>query len=190
MKFKIQSKKTITIFFFVGAIIFILLGTKDSNFLGIMPKTGKQILNDIEKGISISREVKLSEKQKKEIKQLIYKSPEKYTPHQKALASDKSGKEILDDIDAERINVDNVYLNYEQLQEIKKLIYENPSNYTRHQKYLLRKIPGEEILRDVGNGKRNPNYIKLTPEQRSEIEQLITNNPEDYNDAQKSLLNK
>jgi len=46
----------------------------------------------------------------------------------------------------------------------------------------------EEIIFEVGMGYTDPATIKLTPQQKKEIEELILKNPENYNDSQKELI--
>ena len=46
----------------------------------------------------------------------------------------------------------------------------------------------EKILEDVGWGRINPERIKLKPQQKKEIQIIISKNPENYNDGQKQLI--
>ncbi len=184
----LQKRKTLL--FILGVVLFIILGAKESGFFGLTEKSGQQILNDIERGVSISKEIQLSEKQKKEIQKLINNAPDNYSSHQKALISDKSGKEILDEIGSGVLDVRDVYLNYKQYKECVELVNANYDSYTDNQTYLVRVKSVEELLMEIGNGMRDPNYMKLNPDELKAMKKLIRENPNHYNELQKIILTR
>ncbi|OFZ01658.1 MAG: hypothetical protein A3K10_05960 [Bacteroidetes bacterium RIFCSPLOWO2_12_FULL_31_6] len=188
MELLVRLKKYKVFLLVIGVIVASVLGGKDTNYWGLRDKSGEQILAEIDNGILISKEVILTENQEIEIADLIAKNPNNYSAHQKALISKKTGAEILDEIGAGKVNVKEVWINYDQNKEIIKLIYDYPDRYNEQQTYLIRVKPPEEILIEIGNGIRNPNHIKLTPSELKKIRELIEKNPDKYNDDQKLLL--
>jgi len=79
---ELLKKYKLTIFI-LGAVLSIIIGGKDTNFLGLIDLSGKQILESIERGKLLPHEVELTEKQYQEVLNLIIKKPEKYTPNDK-----------------------------------------------------------------------------------------------------------
>lgn len=184
---ELLKKYKLTIFI-LGAVLSIIIGGKDTNFLGLIDLSGKQILESIEKGKLLPHEVELTEKQYQEVLKLINKKPEKYTPKQKALVSELSGEEILEKQKKENINPHTIWLNFNQHNQIKKLIDNEPEKYTEDQKILIKEPSVETILLEVGLGKRPPSSVHLNEEQKKEIEKIIVSNPSNYNDLQKELI--
>ena len=165
-----------------------VLGGKDTNYWGLVDKSGKQILEDVNKGFLISEEIILTRKQEIEITKLIQSAPCNYSLYQKALISKKSGADILNEVKFGNDSLEDIIFNYKQHKEMKILINKNPASYSERQKYFIRKKTGVRILREVGLGIRSPININLTDKQLREIRQLIRNNPDEFNDNQKSLI--
>ena len=175
-------------FFILGAILSILIGGKDTNFLGLIDLSGKQILESIEKGKLLPHDVELTEKQYQEVLKLINNKPDKYSLKQKALVSELSGEEILEKQKKENINPHAIWLNFSQYNQIKSLINQQPEKYTEDQKILVKEPSVETILLEVGLGKRPPSSVHLNEEQKKEIKKIIESNPNNYNDLQKGLI--
>ncbi len=192
------NNKTIILIIF-GALICIFCGGRDSGFWGLKKKqksvdekkSGKEILYEVGKGTLSPKGILLTEKQLSEMTSLIIQNPENYNSTQKSLIySTKDGEEILNEVKDGKIDLNKMYLTSVQINQIKKKIEENPSLYNDIQQSLIREKTGEEILNEVGMGKADPSDINITKLQYEEIIQLIKNNPNDYNDLQKSLLIK
>ncbi len=185
-KFKYQNRFLLIL----GAIVCIIYGGRDSNYWGLVEKSGKEILTEVGMGKIDPKNIKLNTNQLEEIKELIQANPNEYNDTQKSLVSGKSGTEILTDVGLGKTDPKKIKLNTNQLQEIKKLIESNPNEYNATQKSLIHDKSGEDILYDVGNGFLDPNYVVLTTQQLNEIKALIQIDPNKYNEAQKLLLSK
>jgi len=125
-----------------------------------------------------------------EIRKLITNNPNEYNETQKLLIYEKTGKQILTEVGLGKTDPKSLKLSVNQLKEINNLITQNPNEYNEIQKMLIVEKSGKDILRDVGNGVQNPLAVTLTDQQLNEIKKLVESNPQNYNEAQKSLLNQ
>ncbi len=107
----------------------------------------------------------------------------------KKVKVDKSGEAILLEVGMGKTDPKKLKLTPTQIIEIATLIIKNPKNYNASQKALITRKTGQNILTEIGTGLADPKKIKLTPTQLLEIKKLIESNPNDYNAAQKSVLN-
>lgn len=128
----------------------------------IAEESAESILFSVGMGYTDPFTIKLSTKQRKEIKQLLLSNPHKYSDVQKELIPElKSTLKKL---------------------TVNKEVKEIPS------KVELEKMTGEQILHEVGMGNLDPKDLKLTSSQFEEIKSLIQKNSAQYNENQKSLI--
>jgi hypothetical protein len=174
--------------FLIGLCIAIILGGKETNYWGLVDESGEQILRKIELQAVESYQIELTDKQFKDIDQLISNNPENYSRIQKSLISKETGNDILEKVRLGTVEVNSIFLNQTQYQEIKRLIEENPNAYSDNQKLLVKEKSGKEILREVGLGLKKSFNIKLSQKQHDEVRQLLLSNPKKYSITQQELI--
>ena len=121
--------------------------------------TGKEILNEVGNGNYTSDEIRLTDSQYKEIKELLLKAPDQYNRQQKKLIKD----------------INTMLKLPENAKEVKE-------------KKVVLEMSGREILEQIGMGNLSADEIKLTLSQFNEIDTLIKADPANYNANQKSLI--
>lgn len=173
--------------FLIGFSIAIILSGKETNYWGLIDRSGEQILNQLELRITESYQIELTEKQLKEIEHLITDNPENYSALQKSLISKETGNEILKRVRLEQ-ETNNLFLNKSQYHEIKKLIEKNPNSYLNSQKLLVKEKSGKQLLLEVGLGLKKSFNITLSQAQYDEVKQLLLSNPKKYSIAQQELI--
>lgn len=95
-----------------------------------------------------------------------------------------SGKQILDKIERQILDVEKVTLNANQEKEVIKLIKKNPNKYNDFQKALLSKKSGKEILNEIEINNIDPKTVIVNAQQLKEITSIITSNPISYSEKQ------
>lgn len=95
-----------------------------------------------------------------------------------------TGEQILKKVEARKIDPETLMLTPKQESDIKKIIDENPSEYSELQQSLISTKTGKDILDEIETKKLDPRTVLLNARQLNEISKLITANPNNYTKQQ------
>jgi hypothetical protein len=99
-----------------------------------------------------------------------------------------TGEQILKKVETRKMDPETLILTPKQESEIKKLIDENPLEYSELQQSLISTKTGEDILDEIETKNLDPRTVLLNARQLNEISKLITANPTNYSEQQHYLV--
>jgi|GEM_PF-3745014 len=156
------------------------------------------LIRDVGLGEINADSVFLSDAEQIIVDSIISLNPNNYNLGQRSLTSIKSllfePKYSLREVGLGKIDPDSVILTNEQISIIDSIISLSPNDFNVPQKSLLQKKSETfyllKILREVGYGRLHPDSVRLSSTNHRILDSIISSNPKDYNDGQKSLLIK